>query len=159
MTENRKSRLCQPLNMRWGPQEAELTRRHTAGRLRPAPHLGQVRQEMGARGQSTFRLSRQGGVLVTSLVVQWFGICTFTAEGLIPARGTKVLNCLVVGPKKNPKKTEAAVSVFTDQINQCLGLVHLDRPESRISVRNSLVKLSLKALSVLLLAQTQPTRP
>ena len=54
-----------------------------------------MRQEMGARGQSTFRLLRQAGVLVASLVVQWFGICTFTAEGLIPGRGPKVLNAKV----------------------------------------------------------------
>ena len=60
---------------------------------------------------------------------------------------------------KKKKKIEAAVSVFTDWINQYLGLVHLDRRESRISVRNSLVKLPLKALRVLLLAQTKPTRP
>ena len=93
--KNSKRHLCQPLNMGWSPQEAEHTQRHTAGLLWPAPHLCQMRQEMGARGQSTFRLLRQAGVLVASLVVQWFGICTFTAEGLIPGRGTKVLNAKV----------------------------------------------------------------
>ena len=59
---------------------------------------------MGARGQSTFRLLRQAGVLVTSLVVQWFGICTFTAEGMIPGRGTKVLNAKV-GSQETPGVT------------------------------------------------------
>ena len=37
-----------------------------------------------------------------SLVVQWLGLCTFTAEGTdsIPGQGTKILQAMQCGKKK-----------------------------------------------------------
>ena len=41
-----------------------------------------------------------------SLVVQWLGLCTFTAEGTdsIPGQGTKILQAMQCGKKKKKKK-------------------------------------------------------
>ena len=44
-----------------------------------------------------------------SLVVQWLGLCTFTAEGLgsIPDRGTKIPRATQHSPPPPPKKRKA----------------------------------------------------
>ena len=56
-----------------------------------------------------------------SLVVQWLGLCTFTAEdaGLIPDQGTKISQAAPLGVTCDQKKTQ----IFSFFV-QCISLTH-----------------------------------
>ena len=47
-------------------------------------------------------------------MVQWLGLCTFTAEGVgsIPVWGAKILASCVVQPKKEKKKKEISTFIY-----------------------------------------------